>query len=94
MEKAITAARRKVVMSRDLPDYGINYSRVHIHRMVKDGKWPAPFKLSANVNAWFEDEILDHLAKRAEIRGVDERSTAKAQRAAKASVASRQKARA
>ena len=81
---------RRVVLSAQLPEYGIPYSRVHIDRLVKAGQFPAPFKLSANRNAWWESEILDLLESRAATRGsVDDARSAQAQRAAAASVASR-----
>jgi prophage regulatory protein len=53
----------KVLVFRDLRDRGIPWSRQHIHRLVKAGKFPAPFKLGENTNAWFENVIDQHLEK-------------------------------
>jgi prophage regulatory protein len=40
---------------------GIRYSRNHIHRLVKAGKFPRPIKLGENANAWVEDEVDAYL---------------------------------
>jgi len=91
MHAQFTAAiPKKVVPAAHLPLYGITYSRVHIDRLVKAGKFPAPFKLSANRNAWWEADILAFLEERGATRGeVDEVRLAVARRAAAASVAAR-----
>ena len=42
---------------------GIPFSRQHIHRLVKTGRFPKPFKASGGpfgVNAWDESVIDDH----------------------------------
>jgi predicted DNA-binding transcriptional regulator AlpA len=47
---------------------GIKYSRQHISRLVKAKKFPAPIKpsgLPTGENAWFDDEIDEHLEERA-----------------------------
>ncbi len=81
---------KKAVTSAELPRYGIPYSRVHISRLIKTGQFPAPFKLSANRNAWWESEILDFLESRAATRGaVDPGKLATAHCAAAASVVAR-----
>ena len=49
------------------PEKGINYSRVHIDRLEKDGLFPRRIKLGQNAVAWFEDELDAWLeARRAE----------------------------
>lgn len=37
--------------------YGIPYSRVHLDRLEKQGKFPARRKLGPNCVAWLEAEI-------------------------------------
>jgi predicted DNA-binding transcriptional regulator AlpA len=50
---------------------GIPYSRQHIHRLIKDGRFPKPFKPNGGpcgVNAWDEsaiDQHQEHCKKRA-----------------------------
>jgi len=80
----------KAVLANHLPLYGIAYSRVHLDRLVKAGKFPKPFKLSANRNAWWESDILAFLQERGATRGgSDEVRLGIARRAAAASVAAR-----
>ena len=54
----------KVLAHRDLPAKGISWTRQHIHRLVKQGKFPQPFKLGEKTNAWTEDEIDEYLKNR------------------------------
>lgn len=35
----------KLIADRDLPAYGIRFSRQHIHRLEKAGRFPAPVQL-------------------------------------------------
>jgi prophage regulatory protein len=37
----------------------VTYSRPHIARLVRAGKFPAPVRLSPNRIAWLEHELLD-----------------------------------
>jgi prophage regulatory protein len=44
---------------------GINYSRVHLWRLVKAGRFPKPVKLGDGArNAWVEEEIDALIAER------------------------------
>jgi prophage regulatory protein len=43
------------------PLKGIPYSKAHLHRLVKDGKFPRPIKIGQNRNAWIEQEIDAHI---------------------------------
>ena len=44
---------------------GINYSRVHLWRLVKAGRFPKPVKLGdGGRNAWVEEEIEELIAAR------------------------------
>src|SRR6516164_7741968 len=56
--------RMRVLGYRDLAKKGIPYSRQHINRLVKKGKFPAPFKMSGGdkgPNSWFEHIIDRHI---------------------------------
>lgn len=39
------------------PEKGISYSRPHLFRLIKAGKFPVPLKLGENRNAFVEAEI-------------------------------------
>jgi prophage regulatory protein len=41
----------------DLHDRGIRFSRQHLHRLIRAGKFPRPVKVGENTNAWVEPEI-------------------------------------
>jgi prophage regulatory protein len=43
-------------------------SKTHLYRLVKDGKFPAPIKLSEHVSAW-DAELVDNWLK-AKFEGV------------------------
>ena len=53
---------------------GINYSRAHIWRLVRDGKFPRPVKLGVGRNAWLDEEITAWIEAR--VRERDERAKA------------------
>jgi prophage regulatory protein len=40
---------------------GIAYSKAHLHRLIKIGKFPRPIKIGENRNAWIEEEIDAHI---------------------------------
>jgi len=42
----------------------VPYSRGHIRRLVKSGKFPAPIQLSESRVAWIESEVDDWLRAR------------------------------
>ena len=48
----------------DLRECGIRYSRAHLHRLIRAGKFPAPIKLGLNRNAWVSTEIASWIAGR------------------------------
>ncbi len=50
---------RRFLAFADLKDRGITFSRVQLWRLIKAGKFPAPFQLSEARNAWREEDI-DH----------------------------------
>jgi prophage regulatory protein len=55
---------RRVIGYRDFKPKGIKYTRQHIDRLIKQNKFPAPFKLNGcerGQNVWFEDVIDDHV---------------------------------
>jgi predicted DNA-binding transcriptional regulator AlpA len=46
---------------KDLKGKGITFHRVSVNRLVKEGKFPKPFKIGALQNAWFEHVIDGYL---------------------------------
>jgi prophage regulatory protein len=54
----------KLLDHEDLRERGIKYSRPHIWRLYKAGKFPKPVKLSASRNAWLASDIDVWLAAR------------------------------
>jgi predicted DNA-binding transcriptional regulator AlpA len=50
----------KVIGSKGLREKGITYSREQIYRLVREGKFPKPFKLAdrSRFNYW-DEEVLD-----------------------------------
>jgi prophage regulatory protein len=38
--------------------FGISFSRMHIDRLEKAGKFPQRVRLGANAVAWYEDELI------------------------------------
>lgn len=48
----------------DLREKGIKFSRQHLHRLIRAGKFPRPAKLGENTNAWPEREIDQYIEAR------------------------------
>lgn len=46
---------------RDLRGKGIPFSRQHIHRLVRQKKFPRPGKVGDRINAWLESQIDDYI---------------------------------
>lgn len=46
---------------KDLKGKGIPFHRVSLNRLVKEKKFPKPFKIGALQNAWFEHVIDEYL---------------------------------
>ena len=57
--QAQPAHTRALRMSRVCEKTGL--SRAHIYKLVRAGRFPAPYKLSERVSAWSEQEISDWL---------------------------------
>jgi prophage regulatory protein len=53
--------RLRILSLNDLRELGISYSRVHIYRLVKARKFPAPIKVGQNRIGWVESEIDEWL---------------------------------
>jgi prophage regulatory protein len=53
----------------DLRSYGIRWSRVHIDRLQKAGRFPTKIKIGANTAAYLESEIVAWLEARCAERG-------------------------
>jgi prophage regulatory protein len=47
------------------PEKGIPWSRMHLDRLEKAGKFPRRIKLSPNAVAWFESEVDEFLSAKA-----------------------------
>jgi prophage regulatory protein len=77
---------RRLLDYQALRERGIPWSRIHIGRLEAAGKFPLHIDLGENSIAWFEDEIDDHLEKKAAERDakVAERAAKTAERDAKA----------
>jgi prophage regulatory protein len=54
----------KVLAFRDLREKGIPFTRQHIHRLVRQGQFPRPFKIGTKTNAWNDSEIDEYLKDR------------------------------
>jgi prophage regulatory protein len=59
----------------DLREKGIKFSRQHLRRLIRQGKFPAPCKLGENTNAWPEAEIDKYLEDRIAARDQQAAST-------------------
>lgn len=55
---------RLLDMAKLAPEKGIGYSRPHIYRLIKAGKFPRPVRLGENRIAFVEAEVDDWLAAR------------------------------
>jgi prophage regulatory protein len=55
---------------KELPSLGITYSRFHLSRLTREGKFPQPIRLSANRIAWLESELQNWIRERAAGRKV------------------------
>jgi prophage regulatory protein len=54
-----------VLLSRSqLKAMGVDYSRPHLWRLVRDGKFPKPVHLGERKIAWVADEIDAHLKRK------------------------------
>jgi prophage regulatory protein len=51
----------RLIDKQGLKEKGILFSRQHLHRLIKQGKFPAPIKVGANTNAWPEHEIDQYI---------------------------------
>jgi prophage regulatory protein len=72
----------RVLLLRDLkPVKGIPFGRQYLYHLVEQGKFPPPFKLGDQQNAWFEHEIDDWLIERAKKRGPTPATKARADHA-------------
>ena len=62
-------AKIRLLSLSDLRDRGINYSRFHLGRLEKQGKFPRRVRLNdAGRIAWVEPEIDQHIADRIKAR--------------------------
>ena len=47
-----------------LREKGIKFTKQHIDRLIRQGKFPRPIKIGANTNAWISSEIDEYVAER------------------------------
>jgi prophage regulatory protein len=59
---------KKFVTYEQLKDYGIDFSRQHIDRLERAGKFPKRVPMGANRIAWVEEEIIAWVKQRLEAR--------------------------
>ena len=63
---------QKLISFSDLKPYkGIGYSRDHLRRMVKEGRFPRPMNLSSARIAWQEAEVDAWIEAKARERSQD-----------------------
>jgi prophage regulatory protein len=48
----------------ELRERGIRFTRQHLHRLIRAGKFPAPIKIGEDTNAWVEPEIDQYMKER------------------------------
>jgi prophage regulatory protein len=56
----------------DLRAKGVLFTRQHLHRLIRQGRFPRPFKMApgGSANAWCEDEIDKYIEDRIAERGM------------------------
>lgn len=59
---------KKFLRYEDLNKYGITWSRVHLDRLQRAGKFPKKIKIGANTAAYLESEIEAWIEARCAIR--------------------------
>jgi prophage regulatory protein len=53
---------RRLLSPDELKDLkGIRFSRQHLHRLIKAGRFPKPVKLGESTNGWVESEIDQYI---------------------------------
>jgi prophage regulatory protein len=57
--------KQKILGFNDLAQRGIRFSRVHVSRLEKEGKFPKHLNLGPQSIGWLEDEIETWIAARA-----------------------------
>jgi len=62
------AAMHSLLAFSDLKAKGIPFTRQHVARLIKQGRFPAPIKLGIGTNRWIESEIDDWLDQRKAVR--------------------------
>jgi prophage regulatory protein len=63
-------ARRQFLTFADLKARGIPFTRMHLRRLGRAGKFPRPVNLGANTVVWFASEIDAHIERLAAARKV------------------------
>jgi prophage regulatory protein len=61
----------RIYTLKTLPEKGITYSSVHLHRLIRAGKFPPPFYMSERRPAWTEATLDEWITKRQAKREVE-----------------------
>jgi prophage regulatory protein len=56
--------QHRLLNKSDLVARGIRYSRVHLDRLMREGKFPRSIALGENRKAWVESEIDEFIARK------------------------------
>jgi predicted DNA-binding transcriptional regulator AlpA len=48
----------------DLPKWGIRLSKSQIYRLIRKGRFPQPFKITPNRDAWTAEQLNTYVAER------------------------------
>lgn len=60
----------KLLAFDDLKGKGIPFTRQHLNRLIRQGRFPAPVKLGVGTNRWLEDEIDQWFVAKARERSI------------------------
>jgi len=68
-DKPAQRRRRLVRFPQLKSEFGIDWSRMHVDRLEKVGRFPKRVHLGPNTVAWFDDELIALVEQRAAERG-------------------------
>jgi prophage regulatory protein len=58
----------RLVIRQELPSFGVHFSKAHLLRLEKEGRFPRRIQVSAQRVAWLESELRNWIRERAEGR--------------------------
>ena len=56
-----TAQQRKLLKAQQVAEL-TSISRSHLHRLARDGKFPAPINIGENRSAWLESDVQEWIS--------------------------------